>query len=52
MQQVKPPKHDPAPSRLSYRMQRWMLTPGVRLMLRIGIPVAVVFAETSGILSS
>lgn len=52
MQQVNPPKHDPAPSRLSYRMQRWMLTPGVRLMLRIGIPFAVVLAATSGFLAS
>ncbi|TMV07925.1 FtsQ-type POTRA domain-containing protein [Ruegeria sediminis] len=31
-------KADPAPSRLSYRFQRWMLTPGIRLGLRIGVP--------------
>jgi len=30
---------DPAPSRWSYRYQRLMLTPGVRLMLRAGIPL-------------
>lgn len=34
---------DPAPSRLSYRMQRWMLTPGIRLSLRFGVPMALVF---------
>lgn len=42
MQQVSETTRDPAPSRLSYRMQRWMLTPGVRMMLRIGIPIVVV----------
>jgi cell division protein FtsQ len=36
-----PPSRDPAPSRLSYRMQRWMLTPGIRLGLRIGMPMLV-----------
>ena len=35
-------KADPAPSRLSYRYQRWMLTPGIRLGLRIGVPVSMV----------
>lgn len=29
---------DPAPSRLNYRLQRWMLTPAVRLFLRVGVP--------------
>lgn len=38
---------DPAPSRLSYRMQRWLLTPGVRLFLRAGVPFAVVFGLVS-----
>ncbi len=52
MQQVSETARDPAPSRLSYRMQRWMLTPGVRMMLRIGIPIAVVFAVTTGFLAS
>lgn len=33
--------NDPAPSRLSYRMQRWMLTPGIRLALRLGIPFCI-----------
>ncbi|MDO6731399.1 cell division protein FtsQ/DivIB [Marinovum sp. 2_MG-2023] len=35
------PKADPAPSRWSYRMQRLMLTPMFRHMLRIGVPLAV-----------
>jgi cell division protein FtsQ len=33
---------DPAPSRLRYRMNRMMLTPFYRRMLRIGLPVAIV----------
>ena len=37
-------KSDPAPSRLSYRYQRWMLTPGIRMGLRIGIPICVSLA--------
>jgi cell division protein FtsQ len=31
-------KADPAPSRWAWRMQRLMLTPGFRLMLRAGVP--------------
>ncbi|HBS49963.1 MAG TPA: cell division protein FtsQ [Rhodobacteraceae bacterium] len=42
---------DPAPSRLHYRMQRWMLTPGIRLGLRIGVPAAAVFAAASGFMA-
>ncbi len=34
--------HDPAPSRLSYRLERLMLTPLVRFTLRVGLPMAVV----------
>nr|WP_321254135.1 cell division protein FtsQ/DivIB [uncultured Ruegeria sp.] len=37
-------RSDPAPSRLSYRFQRWMLTPGIRLSVRLGLPVCVVAA--------
>ena len=33
---------DPSPSRLSYRWQRWMLTPGVRQTLRIGLPLVLI----------
>lgn len=44
--------HDPAPSRLHYRMQRWMLTPGIRLGLRIGVPFFLVFLAASGFLAS
>ena len=42
---------DPAPSRLSYRMQRWLLTPGFRLFLRAGIPFVVVFTAVSAYLA-
>ena len=32
-------RRDPAPSRWSYRVQRWWLTPYVRRMVRIGFPL-------------
>lgn len=51
MQPLKQIRCDPAPSRLSYRMQRWMLTPGIRLGLRIGVPFAAVFMATSAYLA-
>lgn len=35
------PPRDPAPSRGSYRLQRFLLTRGVRGTLRIGLPVAL-----------
>jgi len=35
---------DPAPSRWAWRVQRMMLTPGVRLALRAGIPFCVTLA--------
>ncbi len=35
---------DPAPTRLRYRLQRWMLTPYFRLFLRKGLPVLAVAA--------
>lgn len=34
---------DPAPSRWAWRMQRLMLTPAFRLMLRAGLPMAITF---------
>jgi len=33
---------DPAPSRLGYRYQRMMLTPGFRVMVRIGVPILLI----------
>ncbi|SFD54441.1 cell division protein FtsQ/DivIB [Roseivivax sediminis] len=45
MQQVT--RTDPAPSRLRYRMQRMMLTPLYRLILRVGIPLAVTFGAAT-----
>ena len=43
---------DPAPSRLKYRFQRWMLTPGIRLGLRIGVPFCLTLAATSAFLAN
>ncbi len=55
MQQMKPAprarNRDPAPSVLSYRMQRWMLTPGIRLGLRIGVPFCLTLALSVAYLS-
>ncbi|MEX0280362.1 MAG: cell division protein FtsQ/DivIB [Arenibacterium sp.] len=42
---------DPAPSRLSYRLQRWLLTPGIRFGLRFGIPFVIVFSAAFAYLS-
>ncbi|MEE4346935.1 MAG: cell division protein FtsQ/DivIB [Paracoccaceae bacterium] len=44
MQQIGP-RLDPAPSRWSYRMQRLMLTPLYRNLLRIGLPFAIAFGS-------
>lgn len=35
---------DPAPSRLRYRIQRWMLTPGIRFGLKYGVPLCLLTA--------
>ena len=35
---------DPAPSRLGYRLQRLMLTPGFRGTVRIGVPILLIAA--------
>ena len=43
--------HDPAPSKLSYRVTRLWLTPIFRKALRIGIPLFVLFAAISWYLS-
>ncbi len=43
---------DPAPSRLSYRFQRWMLTPGIRRGLKIGLPICLVVAAVGGYFAS
>ncbi|MBU3001041.1 MULTISPECIES: cell division protein FtsQ/DivIB [Roseovarius] len=40
-------RHDPAPSRWSYRMQRLMLTPIFRKLLRVGLPFALSFGAAS-----
>ena len=38
------PIRDPAPSKWRYRWQRWMLTPGVRTGVRLGVPLLLVGA--------
>lgn len=38
------PVKDPAPSRIAYRIDRLMLTPGFRVFLRYGLPVLLVAA--------
>jgi cell division protein FtsQ len=42
---------DPAPSRLKYRMERLMLTPLFRLLLRFGVPCLLTFGIASWWLS-
>ncbi len=46
MQQVNRP--DPAPSRLRYRLNRIMLTPVYRAMLRVGLPLMVIVVGVGG----
>jgi len=43
---------DPAPSRWAWRMQRLMLTPGIRLALRAGIPFCLTLAAGTIYLSN
>lgn len=42
---------DPAPSRWAWRMQRLMLTPGIRLALRVGVPFCITLAAGTWYLS-
>jgi cell division protein FtsQ len=44
MQQMNPAPHDPAPSRMSYRLNRLWLTPTFRALLRTGLPAVSVLA--------
>ena len=37
----RPVRRDPAPSKWAYRVQRWLLTPYIRLFLRTGLPTLV-----------
>ncbi|SEK31372.1 cell division protein FtsQ [Roseovarius azorensis] len=45
------PRADPAPSRLSYRLHRWMLTPLYRRLIRVGLPVLAVVGLCAGYLA-
>jgi cell division protein FtsQ len=40
-------KRDPAPSRLTYKIERLKLTPGFRFALRVGLPFAASFAAAA-----
>lgn len=44
-------RRDPAPSRLSYKIERLRLTPGFRFGLRIGLPFVLTFAAATAWLS-
>ncbi|MCB2135740.1 MAG: cell division protein FtsQ [Rhodobacteraceae bacterium] len=46
-----PPRRDPAPSRLAYRVDRLWLTPMFRRGLRVGLPVLLVTALVGGYLA-
>ncbi|KQI69472.1 cell division protein FtsQ [Loktanella sp. 3ANDIMAR09] len=48
MRPVTRPIRDPAPSKWGYRWQRWMLTPGVRTGLRLGVPALIIAAIAGG----
>lgn len=41
----RPQRRDPAPSKWSYRLQRMMLTPHVRMFLRTGLPTLVLIGS-------
>jgi cell division protein FtsQ len=43
---AKPPRRDPAPSKLRYRVHRFWLTPLYRSMLRVGIPTFLIITAT------
>ncbi|HKL69234.1 cell division protein FtsQ/DivIB [Salibaculum sp.] len=42
------PRRDPAPSRWGYRFQRWMLTPGLRRLILVGLPLLALGAALTG----
>ncbi|MGX0975190.1 cell division protein FtsQ [Roseovarius sp. MBR-51] len=46
------PRADPAPSRMSYRLQRLMLTPLYRRLIRFGLPMLVIAGLVGGYLGS
>lgn len=48
---VEPLRRDPAPSRLSYRMDRLWLTPVFRLAVRVGVPFVLATSLVGGYLA-
>lgn len=47
----KAPRSDPAPSRWAWRIERWLLTPGIRFALRVGVPFVIAVAAGTMYLS-
>ncbi len=47
-----PPRRDPAPSRLAYKINRLWLTPLFRATLRVGLPVFLILLVTGWFLSN
>lgn len=45
-------RHDPAPSRLAYRMERMRLSPAYRVALRVGLPLVLIAGILSGVLAT
>ncbi|MBE0454076.1 cell division protein FtsQ/DivIB [Roseovarius autotrophicus] len=45
------PRTDPAPSRLSYRLERMRLTPAYRRLFRLGLPMLVIAGLVGGYLA-
>lgn len=48
---AEPPRRDPAPSRLSYRVERLWLTPAFRKVVRVGLPSFLIVATVTGYLA-
>lgn len=46
-----PQRRDPAPSRLSYRVERLWLTPAFRKVVRVGLPAFLIVATVAGYLA-
>jgi len=47
----KAPRSDPAPSRWAWRIEGWLLTPGIRVALRVGVPFVIAVAAGTMYLS-
>ncbi len=52
MRSLKAPLRDPAPSRIAYRIQRLWLTPMFHTLLKVWLPILVVFGLVAGYFSN